>query len=86
MKMESRTTSRPVTFRHPFWISGLDTRQAAGTYTVDTEEELLETSSFLAWKHVATHIIVAHNGSSEYVRINRDELDDALARDAMLPV
>ena len=33
----------------------------------------MKMESRTAWKHVATHIIVAHNGSSEYARINRDE-------------
>ncbi len=80
--MASRTSSRQVVFGRPFWISGLDCRQSAGTYTVDTEEKLVEACSFLAWKHVATILRIPKLGVTEYLRVNRDELDDALARDA----
>lgn len=79
--MASRTSSRQVIFGHPFWISGLDCRQSAGSYTVDTEEKLVEARTFLAWKHVATTIRITKHGVTEYLRVNRDELDDALAHD-----
>jgi hypothetical protein len=35
--MTVRTTSRMVTFTHPFNLSGVDEVQPAGTYTVETE-------------------------------------------------
>jgi hypothetical protein len=79
--MASRTTSRQVVFGRPFWISGLDCRQSAGIYTVDTEEKLVEARSFLVWEHVATILRIPKLGVTEYLRVNRDELDDALARD-----
>jgi hypothetical protein len=41
--MTMRTTSRTVTFIHPFNLSGMDKEQPAGTYTVETDEELLQT-------------------------------------------
>jgi hypothetical protein len=44
--MTMRTTSRTVTFIHPFNLSGMDKEQPAGTYTVETDEELLQTLSF----------------------------------------
>ena len=81
--MASRTSSKQVIFGRPFWISGLDCRQSAGTYTVDTEEKLVEARSSLAWKHVATIMRVTKHGVTEYLRVDRDELDDALARDAL---
>ena len=40
--MTVRTTSRTVTFIHPFSLSGTDEVQPAGTYTVETDEELLQ--------------------------------------------
>lgn len=79
--MASRTSSRQVMFGQPFWISGLDCRQSAGTYTIDTEEKQVEARTSLAWQHVATMMRITKNGVTEYLRINRDELDDALARD-----
>jgi len=51
-----RTTSKTVTFIHPFSLSGTIEMQAAGTYTVDTDEELLEPSSLLAYRRIATLI------------------------------
>jgi hypothetical protein len=39
--MTHRTTTRTVTFELPFAIEGLEGWQAAGSYVVDTEEELL---------------------------------------------
>ena len=52
--MTMRTTSRTVTFIHPFNLSGMDEEQPAGTYTVETDEELLQTSSLPAYKRVST--------------------------------
>ena len=47
--MTVRTTSKTVTFTHPFNLSGMDEVQPAGTYTVETDEELLQTSSLPAY-------------------------------------
>jgi hypothetical protein len=44
--MTVRTTSKTVTLMHPFNLSRMDKMQPAGTYTVETDEELLQTSSF----------------------------------------
>ena len=52
--MTVRTTSRTVTFVHPFSLSGTDEVQPAGTYTVETDEELLEPSSFPAYRRIST--------------------------------
>jgi len=83
--MTSRTSSKQVTFRRPFWLSGLDSRQPAGTYIVDTEEERVEDLSFLAWRRVATNLRVARGSTTEYVPIDPGELNDALARDTEQP-
>jgi hypothetical protein len=40
--MTVRTTSKTVTFMHPFILTGTDEVQPAGTYTVETDEELLQ--------------------------------------------
>jgi hypothetical protein len=44
--MTERTTRTTVTFTRPFSLSGIDEVQAAGTYTVETNEELLQDVSF----------------------------------------
>ena len=83
--MTSRTTSQIVTFRRPFWVSGLDRRLPAGTYTIELEEVAIEAIALQTWKLVATRIHVPRDGNTDYVRINREELNDALARDAEYP-
>ena len=39
--MTVRTSSKSVTFAQPFSLSGIDEVQPAGTYTVETDEELI---------------------------------------------
>ena len=56
--MTVRTSRKTVTFRRPFSLSGLDEMQAAGTYTVETNEEMLEGLSFPAWRRTATVILL----------------------------
>jgi hypothetical protein len=52
--MTVRTTSKTVTFMHPFNLSGTDEVQPAGTYTVETDEELPEPASFPAYRRIST--------------------------------
>jgi hypothetical protein len=80
----TRTSRRTVTFQRPFSLNGFDRPQAAGTYTVETEEELLDVS-FPAYRRLATWIhLHAQPGSpliTETVSIDPEELDAALVRD-----
>ena len=84
--MTVRTTSRTVTFMHPFNLSGMDKEQPAGTYTMETDEELLQTLSLPAYKRISTLIrLPAPPGSTvltQIVEVNPLELAAALARDA----
>jgi hypothetical protein len=52
--MTVRTTGKTVTFMHPFNLSGTDEVQPAGTYTVETDEELLQPSSPPAYRRIST--------------------------------
>ena len=79
--MATRTTSRQLTFRRPFLLSGFDSMQPAGTYTVDTEEELIDALSFSAWKRVATVMQLPRGGATEYLPVDPDELSEAQMRD-----
>ena len=56
--MTVRTSHKTVTFTQPFSLSALDEVQAAGTYTVETEEESLPGLSFPAWRRIATLIFL----------------------------
>ena len=51
-----RTTTRTVIFKRPFMLRGFDRVQPAGTYTVETDEELLDTISVTAYRRIATLI------------------------------
>jgi hypothetical protein len=84
--MTMRTTSRTVTFVHPFNLSGMDEEQPAGTYTVETDEELLQTSSLPAYRRISTLIRLPARPRStvltQIVEVNPLELAAVLARDA----
>jgi hypothetical protein len=59
--MTVRTTSKTVTFMHPFSLTGTDEVQPAGTYTVETDEELLQPSSLPAYRRIATLLRLERN-------------------------
>ena len=84
--MTMRTTSRTVTFIHPFNLSGIDKEQPAGTYTVETDEELLQALSLPAYKRISTLIRLPARPRStmvtQIVEINPRELAAALTGDA----
>lgn len=80
--MNTRTTSRSVTFRRPFQLSGFDAVQPAGTYVIDVEEEALEGISFPAFRRLSTQMRISTLGKTEHRFINPVELDEALQRDA----
>jgi len=83
--MTTRTTSTTVTFAHPFILSGLDREQPAGSYVVETDEELLQGLSFPAYRWVASWIrLLPQPGSrvvGEILGTTPAELNAALARD-----
>jgi hypothetical protein len=86
--MTMRSTSKTVTFLHPFCLKGVDRALPRGDYLVVTEEELIEGLSFPAYRRVSTVIFVpAPSGSAvEMVTIEPADLAAALERDAALPV
>ena len=81
-----RTTSKTVTFTHPFYLSGTDGVQPAGTYTVETDEELLQPSSLPAYRRISTLTRLPSRSTgtvpTQIVEVNPGELAAALARDA----
>jgi hypothetical protein len=83
--MTLRTTQKFVTFNRPFWLDEVAERQPAGTYVVQTDEELIEGLSFLAYRRVATTISVplaaAPKGSFQIINIEPADLESALMRD-----
>ena len=80
-----RTTRKAVTFQRSFCLSAVDRILPSGTYTVDTDEELIEGVSFLAYRRIATllHLpsVSTRAGMSQIVSVNPVELVAALKRD-----
>lgn len=52
--MPNRTRSEDVVFKRPFLLKGWAEPHPAGTYAVETEEELIEGLSFPAYRRVST--------------------------------
>ena len=68
--MTVRTSSKTVTFAHPFLLKGVDRILAAGDYRIVTDEELIEVLSFPVYRRVATMIFVpAESGSASTVEM-----------------
>jgi hypothetical protein len=83
--MTVRTTSKTVTFTHPLNLSGMDEVQPAGTYTVETDEELLQTS-LRAYRRISTLMRLPGRTTgtvlAQIVEVNPVELAAVLARDS----
>ena len=86
--MTVRTSRKTVTFTQPFSLSGIDDAQPAGTYTVETDEELLPGLSFPAYRRIASVIFLRSRGGrpvvEEVVNIDPLELQAAQEKDAGL--
>jgi len=84
--MTMRTTSRTVTFTRPFMLSGIVEPQPAGSYTVETDEELIGNAPITAYRRISTLIRLPGRPGSlvleQVVDIDAGELAAALARDA----
>jgi hypothetical protein len=84
--MITRITQRTVTFRGPFMLSGLDAAQPAGSYTIETHEQQLDTISVSAYRRMSTTIELHPRADRapliETVSIDPEELEAALVRDA----
>ena len=83
--MTIRTSKKTATFTKPFVLGGYDEMLPAGAYSVETDEELLEGLSFLAYRRILTRIRLhaqpGHPGLTQMLTIDPNELDAALKRD-----
>jgi hypothetical protein len=86
--MTLRTTQKQVTFRRPFSLRGVDGVQPPGTYTVETEEELIEGLSFPAYRRIATSMFLPFRAggtvSGQFALIDPPDLEAAQERDALV--
>jgi hypothetical protein len=80
--MATRTAKRTVTFTQPFRVGEFGEQLPAGRYPVETDEELLEGVSFLAYRRTATVMqLTADSGGAAFATIDPAQLAEALAAD-----
>ncbi len=96
--MATRTTESIVRFAHSFSIEGIERTLPPGEYRVVTEEEPIEGLSFLAYRRVATSIVLPlvfersispradRFASVEVVPVAPADLARAVQRDAARPL
>ena len=70
--MTVRTSSKTVTFAHPFLLKGVDRILGAGDYRVVTDEELIEELSFPVYRRVATMIFVPADSQNPPLSLDND--------------
>jgi len=84
--MTMRSRLEVITFRHPFWIKGIDRVLPPGAYDVVTDEEMIEGLSFASFRRVATMIMVPaappRGSTMEMISIGSVDLSDAQRIDA----
>lgn len=82
--MPNRTHREDMVFSRPFSLKGWSEPLPAGTYAVETEEELIEGLSFPAYRRVSTTITrrAAHAGALvQAIPVDPRELARARAAD-----
>lgn len=84
--MKRRTARKTVTFQQPFKLSGIEGELPAGTYNVDTDEEMIDDLSFVAWRRVATMVHLRSAGTTQVHRVDPVDLEASLLRDGGLTV
>lgn len=85
--MTIRSSSKTVTFRRPSRIHGVDEVVPAGTYRVETDEDLAEGFSAHIRRRILTVIHLparlGNPGNTRAVSVDPNELDAALDRDRL---
>jgi hypothetical protein len=83
------STTVRVTFRRSFTVKGLEGTVPPGTYRLETEEEEIDGLSFVALRCLATFLWLPvagrGAGSSQGVRVDPKDVEEALRRDAIAP-
>lgn len=82
--MECRTTRSSVVFAGPTRIDGVDELLPAGAYDVDTDEEMIDGLSFVAWRRVNTTIIVRSGGSVRAYTVRPSDLDASIRSESAI--
>ena len=81
--MLERSTTKTVTFQHPFTLKDVDMELPAGCYEVETIEERLDTLSEVAYRRLSTTMTVHRPITMwrQMVAIDPADLEAALEKD-----
>jgi hypothetical protein len=83
--MTQRTVHTTITFSQPFLLSGFEEPLRAGTYKIETLEELIEGLSFPAWRRIETLLFLIQPPRQPKVTqvavVDPVELEEARRRD-----
>lgn len=79
--MAIRTTRTQVSFSAPFSLPEIDELLPAGTYEIETDDEVHEGNERRVYVRVATLLHLRGQGWSRTVTINPDSLEAALRND-----
>jgi hypothetical protein len=83
--MTQRTVHSTITFGQPFLLSGFDEPLPAGTYKIETLEELVEGVSFPVWRRIETLLFLNQQPGqpklTQVAVIDPVELEEARSRD-----
>lgn len=79
--MAERRTRSTVTFASPFKLKELDEVQPAGTYDVDTIEQMVEGNDRTVYVRTATLLYIRSAGMTRTVTVDPKELQEAVERD-----
>ncbi len=84
--MTIRTSTTTVTFSKPFRLACLNEMLPPGSYSVETDEELIEGMSFSAYRRILTIIHLdgrpGHRSEKRTLEVDPADLEAALLRDA----
>jgi len=87
--MSERFTHRTAMFAHSFELPGVEGRQPAGCYDIETVEEQMEGLTLSAWRRVSTSIALPAPHISASAKqsslIDPADLAAALSKDAQTP-
>ena len=75
--MALRITRSHVTFDEPFKLKGRDEILSAGSYDVETDEEIIEGNERTVYRRVATRLYLRSTGMTRAITVDPKELEIA---------
>lgn len=66
--MAMRTTRSVEQINKPFYLPGIKTRQPAGQYLIDHDEESIEGLTWIAWQRTISHFHIPSVGTLSLVQ------------------